>query len=141
MRPAPGKPVDHIVPFGQPVEQQADVLRLVLQVIVHRHDHTVACDPNSTEERVMLTKVPHERNSANPLVAMAELLDNRPAMIRAAVVDQHNLVFFREAGQGFRERCRKLGQAFALRYTGTTTEIEAILAPGAVASFSMDSID
>src|SRR5215216_4847133 len=99
MRQAPRYAVNDVVAFGQLVQQVWDLLRRVLQVVIQRDDDLVAGSAYAAEHGVVLAEVAHEADATHPAVAARYLLNDSPARVLAAVVDQHDFILAGEGGK------------------------------------------
>ena len=94
-----GKTINHLetlLEFGQ---QFVDLFRWMLQVVVHRYQGVKPGRPNAAEERIVLSVISHQVDSADPVMFHGDPLDDAPALIPAAVIDQQQFVFVRQLGQ------------------------------------------
>ena len=64
-------PVDHVEPLGERGEQLRDLLRRMLQIVVHRDEDLAARRADSGQKGVVLTVVAHEMEPAYGGVAGA----------------------------------------------------------------------
>ena len=83
--------INDVVPFRELCQQPRDLLRRLLQVVVHRDDDVVAARTNAAQECVVLTVVAHQ---VDALISgwRPQRFDRRPAGVAAAVVDQDDFV-------------------------------------------------
>ena len=104
---------EHDVPaFHGFVVKLHDFLRLILQVAVHHDDPLAAHMVQTGGDGEMLAVVPTELDAAHLGIALADALDEFPVVLRAAVIDENDLVVRRNLGQRLREPAVHLGDAF-----------------------------
>ncbi|HZJ32808.1 MAG TPA: hypothetical protein VFD21_14630 [Vicinamibacterales bacterium] len=84
--------VHNVVAISELLEQPRDFFRGLLQIVVHCDDHSMPARPDSAEQRVVLTVIPHQIDAADLRVAARQRFDGSPAVVAAAVVDQDDLV-------------------------------------------------
>jgi len=72
-------------------EQLRDVLRLVLQVAVHRHDRVAARAHEAGVHRRVLAEVALEAHDVHPRVGVVQFPQPREGRVRRAVVDEDRL--------------------------------------------------
>ena len=85
---------DHIITLlGDHPVHLRDLFRGVLQVRVHRDDHTSLGLGETFVKGGGLAVVAAEGYSFDPLVAFCEFLDLRPRAVGAAVVDEEDFIF------------------------------------------------
>ena len=72
-------------------DEPRDVLRLVLEVAVHRHDDLAAGAREPGVHRRVLAEVALEADGAHARVAGVQPLDRRPRAVGRAVVDEDQL--------------------------------------------------
>jgi len=94
-----GRAVHDIIALVQPGQQRADLLRRVLEVIVHGHQRGVRRQPDAAQQSVMLAVVAHQIHPAHPGIAPRQALDRGPASVAAAIVDQDRLIARSQGGQ------------------------------------------
>jgi hypothetical protein len=70
--------------------EERDVLGRVLEVAVHDHVPIGTGVVDAGGERVVLAEVAAELHAADAPVLAPELLDQRPGVVGAAVVDEHD---------------------------------------------------
>ena len=81
----------HVIARSDGLDELGDVLRLVLEVPVHRHDHLAARTHETRVHRGMLTVVALEANGAHAGIARVQALEHGEGSVRRAVVDEHEL--------------------------------------------------
>ena len=81
-----------IVALVDRCDQFMHLLGRVLQVIVHRYDDFSLGDRKSTQDGVMLSGVSKQVSDLQPGTVLLEILQNRPGVIRAAVINEHDFV-------------------------------------------------
>src|SRR5713101_1456360 len=79
-------------PFLRLGVELGDLLRRVLEVAVHDHDPLAARVVETGVDRVLLAEISTETDPADTRQPLAVLPDLLPGSIRAAVIDQHDLV-------------------------------------------------
>ena len=94
-----GKTINHLETLVEFGHQLVDFFRRMLQVVVHRHQGVEPGRPNAAEERIVLSVISHQVDSAHPVMLRGEPLYHPPALVPAAVIDQHQFVFARRPGQ------------------------------------------
>ncbi len=75
--------------------QGCDLLRRVLEVVVHRDDRVELGRPYARENGVVLTVVAGQVDRLDLLMLMGQPSGNVPGVVRAAVDDQDHLVLVR----------------------------------------------
>ena len=80
--------VDDVGALGERGEQRRDLLRRVLEVVVHGDDDRGGGGADAAQHRVVLPVVPQEPDAVDPGVRGGQALDGRPAGVPAPVVDQ-----------------------------------------------------
>ena len=73
------------------LEQPRDVLRLVLQVAVHRHDAVAARPREAGVHRRVLAEVPLEPDDAHARISLVDRAQRRERAVGRAVVDEDRL--------------------------------------------------
>lgn len=83
---------DHeIVTFHETLGQLADLLGRILQVVIHGDDHVARGVFQSDEIGVVLAGILQEVDADHFRILCREPLDHQPAVVRARIVDQHDL--------------------------------------------------
>lgn len=85
--------VDDIVAFCQHLQQTPDLSRWILQVIVHRDRRLAARQAQTAEQCIVLAIVAQHIDAAHPGVTLCQRLDDLPAPVPAAIVDQNGFIF------------------------------------------------
>src|SRR4029079_2576843 len=70
----------------------ADVLRRVLQVVIHHDDHVAGCMPEPRHDRVVLSSVAAQVDAAELRIQRTGLLKRLPGSVRAGVGDENHPV-------------------------------------------------
>jgi hypothetical protein len=83
--------VDDVDVVAERLEQTGDLLRRMLQVVVHRDHDLAGRGADAAKQRRVLAVVPHEVDAADPGPLAGELADHFPAPVAAAVVDEQEL--------------------------------------------------
>lgn len=74
-------------------QQTRDLLRRVLQVVVHGHHEPSAAVAETAHQRIVLAKIPHELYEHDPIGIFPLKVDEHlPGVIRARIVDKNDLV-------------------------------------------------
>src|SRR6266508_6975811 len=73
------------------LDETRDVLRLVLQVSVHRHDDVAACAGEAGVHGWVLAEVALEAHGAYPRIGGVEALERRERAVGRAIVDEDQL--------------------------------------------------
>src|SRR5581483_12148304 len=67
----------------------------MLEIVIHRDDHIETRGADPAQQRIVLAKIPHEIDATDVRIIRGQLGYDRPALIRAAVIHQHDLEFER----------------------------------------------
>ena len=102
-----GKTINHLETLIEFGHQLVDLFWRMLQVVVHRHKGVKPGRPNAAEECIVLSVISHQVDSADPGEGARQFLDDFPALIPAAIVDEHNFIL---VGQGSQRRFQSLDQ-------------------------------
>ena len=94
-----GITVNHLKAFIEFTQQFVNFLRRMLQVVIHRHNRVKPGCPDAAEQGIVLPVIPHQIDSANPGMRTCQFLDYFPALIPAAVVDEHKFIRVRQRNQ------------------------------------------
>ena len=80
--------INDVVPFRELCQQPRDLLRRLLQVVVHRDDDVVAARTNAAQECVVLTVVAHQVDALisgwrpHSASIVAQLVSRLPSLTR-----------------------------------------------------------
>ncbi len=77
--------------LGERVDELAQLLGPLLQVVVHRRDEPSACVRDPAQRRERLTFVRHQIDGDNRVVHTRDSFDHRPRVVRRRVVHDHDL--------------------------------------------------
>ena len=86
-----GSAIHYVVAFGQLGKRSRDLLGRGLHVIIQGDDDRVFRQANSAEQRVVLTVVAHQIETANPRIPDCKFLDDGPTPVAAFVVNEDQL--------------------------------------------------
>src|SRR5665648_104388 len=102
-----GHAIDEVdLPRGKRGEQGEDLIRAVLEVVVHRHDDLVLDASDPGEQSVVLAVVATQLDRSDFGVGCRELLGDVFSAVDAAVDDEHNLKRLdQRCGGGLGQRC------------------------------------
>lgn len=95
----PGQPVplparhtvNDVITLPHLFEQTGDLLRRMLQIIIHRDDRPEPRGTHPAEDGVVLAVVLHEAESADELMFASQTTDLGPAAIPAGIIDEDDL--------------------------------------------------
>jgi hypothetical protein len=107
-----GNSIHDIVAIVKCYDQLRNLLRRVLEVIIHRNDNVIASSADTEKQRVVLAKVAHQAKPEDLRTALCEVLHDRPASINASVVNQDHLVLVPKGGQHMQDTVDELREAF-----------------------------
>ncbi len=93
--------VDRVKAFIHLRQKFGNLLRRILEVIIHCDDHIHPRLPDPAQKRIMLAVVPHKAERPNPCVLSRKLLHHGRTCITTVIVDQDQLVI--------RGNCRQHG--------------------------------
>ena len=84
--------VDYVESRVELDEQLGQLLRRMLQVVIHGDGRFKAGGADAGEDGIVLSIVPHHAKAAHPRVLDRESLDDRPTFITTTVVDEDQLM-------------------------------------------------
>ena len=85
--------VHNVISFFKFIHQKRQLLRGMLQVIIHRNTGIITGSPYTAERGIMLTEIPGQVKSPDDLrIGTLQIQQSVPAVVRTAVVYQNDLI-------------------------------------------------
>ena len=106
-----GVAIGHVRSLSDFIQQEWNLLRGVLQIVVQRDNLVKSGGADSTEQRIVLAIISHKVDAPNPIVGSRKPADYIPTAVPAAVVHEYSFELLPGLAQDGVKPCHQVRQA------------------------------